>query len=336
MKQVMVIVVLLVVMNVGSVMGTVLDTVLTRYISAIGGEQRLDEVMTLSLEMEVDYVSSPTVRARMYFDVAKGQVQMVITDTAEVTVSGAVGSVGWHLTQAGNELVPEGQGTMVSLAEFICPAFEYKKQSLEQVYGGVVTLDSLVAHEIVTFDATTGDTARLYFDTTSSLLVRTRKADVEVILSEYADVDGILLYHQYEVRSDRLISTTKILSATLNEVIPESIFDIPADIQSELEENKSGVPDVVVKSVSRDDMVAIYNHRLGKLNERLERFVILNRKSDDQIANDETTRLQQLSKQIGQLLKSLSLASDEGIATLRDSITASFGNFESGLDDSLP
>lgn len=333
MRQGIVILLAFVLLIGGAAHGSTVDTVLTRYINALGGDDRLSEAMTLSLEMEVAYDPGPNVRSRMYFDVGKGFVQTLVTDTSEIGVAGKVGSTCWRKIQDGYELVPQDQQTTVSLPQFICPAYEYGSQGVKLTYGGVVKQDSLVAHEIIAVREITRDTSHLYFDTTSNLLARTRKGDLEIRFSGYADIGGILLYHKYEVISDGWTSTTNILSAKLNKPIPDAVFAVPPAVQSLVKKNDQGTPDVVIKSVSLDDLVAVYNHTLARLNERLKRAAILSRESTDGSSDGEIARLEEISKNVGRLLQSLSQAKNEEIARCQDSIKTSLVDLRSGLEE---
>jgi len=333
MKQAIIITVILGIISFAAVGAETLDSVLDRYINAVGGEQRLSEIKTLSIKMEIDYGTGVFLKSGMYFDTEKGQVQTYITDSSELTISGTIGNTTWHLTQTGNEIVPEEQGTMLSLQEFICPAFEYKKQNLELFYNGIVSDEYITTHEIIAFDPVSSDTTRLYFDTETGLLVRINKVGYEMTISEYKPVDGILMYHLYEIISDLYVSTNRITSIALNEPIPSKYFAIPDDIKSQLDKNVSEIPTVVVKNISRDDLISIYRHRFGGLSERLERIDVLSKDSDDQMVDEKLVWLRNLNKEIEQLLKSASSASDKDLNIYNDSIATALDRFESGIDD---
>jgi len=224
------------------------ELILDRYVEVTGGIEAYEKIHN-----RVTNATHETVQAgfKVTTTICHAKPNKMFTQAKVGTLgkmeSGTNGDVAWELSMFTGPKIKEGQERADALREAIFNKFVYWRKVYQKVECiGVELIEGRACYKVV-LTPKTGKPHTFYFDQESNLLVKVESIvehqmgtiPIEGFLSDYKEVDGILIPHKAKVKvleQDTIITTE---SVEHNVEIPEDLFKLPEEIQALVNKAKS-------------------------------------------------------------------------------------------------
>jgi hypothetical protein len=216
------------------------DEIVNKYITAVGGLDKMQAVKTLKLTGKSSVSGMDIPFTQTY----KRPLMML----SELTIQGMVvkqaydGSKGWYLNplmgKKDPDLMPkDAEKATIKQADFDGEIINYKEKGNKIELIGKEDLEGSSVYNIKLTEQDSS-TANYYFDAESYLLIKqtdkikfdTKEVTSETLLSDYKLVDGVLRPYAMEVKSpDNPMGTMKIIIEKVETNFPleDSFFKMP-------------------------------------------------------------------------------------------------------------
>ncbi len=225
------------------------DTILDRYVEVTGGKaayQKIKtEMSTGTLEFPAPGLKGTLIRYTAEPD--KSYSALEIEGVGKIE-TGTAGGVAWEKSAILGPRVMSGEERAVSLRENTFNAeLNWRKLYPKVETAGVETVDGEECYKVVLTPAE-GNPETTYYQKKSGLAVKTTtilvnqmgEIPVEVTMSDYKKFDGILVPAQVTQKAAGQEVIRTIQNIQVNQEIPDSRFDPPAEIKALL--NKAAAP----------------------------------------------------------------------------------------------
>ncbi len=235
------------------------EKVFSDYVRAVGGLAAFDKIESRVTKLTLDVPAQGlSLSLTVYAAKPNKNYMLIESDAFGQIVKGCDGEVVWEDSAMTGPVVKDGAEREMALREMTFDKFVYWQSIYEKVECiAVETVGDRACYKISalprTLDPESADSAReaspqtLYFDTESGLLVKmaasipTAGGDIpmEVLLSDYRKVDGILLAHKIvtKLMGQERVGTT--VSVMHNLRLDKNLFDLPDEIKK-LADKKRG------------------------------------------------------------------------------------------------
>ncbi len=224
------------------------EAILDRYVEAAGGIEAYEKIHN-----RVTNATHETVQAgfKATITIYHAKPNKVYTqaemDTLGKMESGTNGDVAWELSMFTGPKIKEGQERADALREAFFDKFAYWRKIYQKAECiGIEPIEGRACYKVV-MTPKTGKPQTFYFDQKTNLLVKVESImehqmgtiPIEVFMSDYKEVDGILFPHKAKAKvlgQERIITTESIKH---NVEIPEDMFKLPDEIQALVNKSKS-------------------------------------------------------------------------------------------------
>ncbi len=200
------------------------EKVLAKYIEAIGGEEKVAAIkavrksastsiqgMTLNLEM---------VQAKPNKMYVKTILPMGMGEQVQI-FNGKAGKV---ITPQGSQMLEGEQLEKEAFSSMLYMELYYDKQGISVELDGAKKIDGKNAFKVI-FKSPKGQQMTNYYDAESFLLVKSENATGANTLSDYKEVDGVMVAHVNKVQSPQASGGSMTLTTSKVEINPEDVKD---------------------------------------------------------------------------------------------------------------
>lgn len=217
------------------------EVILDRYVEVTGGLEAYNRIKNRVTE-SIFEIPQMGIRATITSYHSKPNMIYVkmASDKLGTVESGSNGDVAWEKSMMMGPKIKEGDEKADALRDALFDSQAYWRDvyhSVECV--GIETIDGKLCYKVV-MTPKIGNAQTFYFDKESNFLIRAEwiaklqmgTIPVEVLVSDYKKVDGILIAHRASVKAmgqERLMTTIRVEH---NVKLPESIFKLPEEIQA--------------------------------------------------------------------------------------------------------
>jgi zinc protease len=220
------------------------DAILEAYIEATGGKSAYDQIRNRIVDVSLE-IDGTGITMNGTVTSARPNLSHTLFESDMIgrVEKGTDGKTVWaNSTMTGPQIV-EGAEREFALREGALDKFvHWKKLYASAKAAGIEECDGRPCHK-VQLTPKTGKPQALYFDTQSSLLVRLDmtvdtgmgSVPVETVISDYREVEGILLPHTVKVIAAGQVRTITTTSVRHNVELPADLFGPPAEVLALME-----------------------------------------------------------------------------------------------------
>ena len=223
------------------------EAILDKYVEVTGGRAAYDKVQTEIVTGAMEFVGKG-IKASIVAYKARPRKSYNVIEVEGIgkIEQGTDGEVAWERSAIQGPRIKEGEERASALrdAALNAPWREiYKKAET----AGVETIDGRPCYKVI-LTPDEGKPETRYYDKKTNLLVKGTKTvktpmgeiPAEVILSDYKEVDGILLPLKLRQKALSQEFLIVIESVKNNVEIPKNRFDLPEDVKALVEKSKAG------------------------------------------------------------------------------------------------
>jgi len=217
------------------------EVILDRFVEATGGLEAYNRIKNRVTE-SIFEIPQMGIRATITSCHSKPNMIYVkmASDKLGTVESGSNGDVAWEKSMMMGPKIKEGDERADALRDALFDPQAYWRHVYRKVECvGIETIEGKLCYKVV-MTPKIGNPQTFYFDKESNFLIRAEwiaklqmgTIPVEVLVSDYKEVDGILIPHMAKVKimgQERLMTTTRVEH---NVKLPEDLFKLPEEIQA--------------------------------------------------------------------------------------------------------
>jgi len=241
--------------------------IVDQYVKATGGNSKLSQLQTLSLQGSLTRLSDGKTGAftldvktpnRYYLELIAGEQPQILAYN---------GKSAWHLSPQGTPVTLLGEEALqVEAASFLATShlLNLKKNKVGAAYLGAAKIASRDAVEIE-FTMPIGVKRQFYFDSSSHLLLKdsgaTGGVPQDIIYDDYRPENGIQVAHKLELHRGNETYNVVVNQVSVNQSIGERVFDFPIKSQVRLPDLKELFAEIDANQKAADKIKENYTGR---------------------------------------------------------------------------
>ncbi len=202
------------------------DQIVDKYVSAIGGADRLNGVTSVVMYGTMFAQGLPLDMKMSVVPPDKAYLELSVSGMA-FGGGGTDGTNAWQKTPIGTFYLTDNLKDAATKQGDVFPLLDYKKRGIEVTFVG----DALVkGKDALKVRAVSGsDTTYHYFDANSYYLLKSESNAGSLEMSQYKPVGDIVMSHKLSGHSAEGDMTIDYDSIFVNVPVPDSLFVMPAD-----------------------------------------------------------------------------------------------------------
>jgi hypothetical protein len=221
------------------------ESIMDKYVEVTGGFEAYDKISSRCTKMELS-VRGTIIKVVKYQKKPNLAYELTEVPFIGKIENGTDGNTVWALSQKTGPLIQEGKDRDQFLSNAWLDQFVYWRNSFKSVkYIGVVKVNNLDCYEIEASPINLGAT-KIFYQINTGLIIKTempftsalREMKIESFLSDYRNIDGVLLPFETEVivsgRPDRI---SRVVDVKNNIPVTEETF-LPSKVKELILRNK--------------------------------------------------------------------------------------------------